>query len=168
MSHLVPPGTVGICPLHGEQVADEFGECSWTMGCGYFLEPRETHPPGTTWTVWWWDERDTDHMPVPMSRRFDTEPEAVKFAKGMTEQPPDWLGWIKVFRSDNEGYVAYRWSRPVVKIDADTAQAEEALLHIQSGFRPPPSRQLFFSLLIAGLVAAVALVVLLDLLLVYS
>lgn len=99
-----------------------------------------------------------------MSRRFDTEAEAVEFAGGLTKDPPEWLGWVKAFRSDNEGYVAFRWWRPpAVNIEADTAKATEQLVRIQSGFRPPP-RQLFFSLLIAGLTLAVALVIFVNLL----
>lgn len=46
----VEPGEKGICPIHGEQVADEIGECSWRRGwdhagCGYFLEPAPSDTP---------------------------------------------------------------------------------------------------------------------------
>lgn len=43
----VKPGEKGICPIHGEQVADEWGECSWRQekhGCGYFLDPAPVDP----------------------------------------------------------------------------------------------------------------------------
>jgi len=62
-----------------------------------------------TWTIWWWDERDP--IPAPYSARRDKKREALEFAVELTTDPPDWLTWVKVFRTDNEGYVVFRWAR---------------------------------------------------------
>lgn len=59
-----------------------------------------------------WEMYEDGGPPVPSEMRFDTRGEAVAYAERIVENRPPSLLWIKVFRSDNEAYQAYHWSRP--------------------------------------------------------
>jgi hypothetical protein len=69
----------------------------------------------------WWDECNDDDLAIsilatfPMSVKFDTRAEAVAAAEKIRDdveggrRDPTRTSWIKVFRSDNESYVCWRW-----------------------------------------------------------
>jgi hypothetical protein len=60
--------------------------------------------------VWYWDTRDSRVFHIPSSSPFDNHADAIAFVDELGT--PDWLGWVKAFRADNEAYECYRWRRP--------------------------------------------------------
>jgi hypothetical protein len=74
-------------------------------------EPHDSYPEDAEYAVWWWDEQDQKHLPVPQQVRVDTKTEAIRVCHEMTKDAPPWLAWVKAFRSDNEHYEVFRWER---------------------------------------------------------
>lgn len=121
--------------LWDQDRADGKESCSWEEACEvstttrvYFLSfanrvlaALDAYERERPHTVWWWDDRDAQHLPAPLDSRFDTRSEAVAYARSLCEPAPSWLAWVKVFRSDNEKYVAFRWKRG----DEGTEQPDE-------------------------------------------
>ena len=63
-------------------------------------------------TLWLWDTRGEEHLPVPVSAHFDNYADAQERFERLTTTQPAWLSWVKVFRSDNESYECLHWERP--------------------------------------------------------
>jgi hypothetical protein len=71
-----------------------------------YLPHKDADKPHTIWAMY-----DDGGPPTPTETRSDTRAEAVAYAEEMAAEPPASLLWLKVFRSDNAAYVAFRWDR---------------------------------------------------------
>lgn len=62
-------------------------------------------------TVMYWVE--DGGPPIPMMAKRDTLEKTLAFAHSGIKQDNVLLRWIKIYRSDNEGYTCWRWENPI-------------------------------------------------------
>lgn len=77
-------------------------------------------------------------------REFDDLENADNFAQKIIRQTTGRLSWLKIYRSDNESYVCFRWDNPkgesnmtdnTVKLEVDMDPLKEAFDNVALGFK---------------------------------
>jgi hypothetical protein len=97
-------------------------------GARLLYEIEVCRHPDEPHTVWWMRDDEPD-MPVPLEAKYDNLEDARPHAENLTKNPH--VEWVKIFRSDNEGYTCWRWNRPERRDLSDT----EAHIHVEGESR---------------------------------